>query len=57
MTESHKGNYCLECDANNGDCNDAYKYVNDTNQLRDSVIGYGKETKKPILILLLSLLM
>lgn len=40
MTDSHKGNYCLECDANNGD---AFKYVNDTNQLRDSVIGYGKE--------------
>lgn len=43
MTESHKENYCLECDANNGDYNDAYKYANDMNQLRDSAIGYGKE--------------
>lgn len=42
MTDSHKGNYCLECDGNNGDLNDAYKYTNDTKQLRDSVIGYGK---------------
>lgn len=42
MTDSHKGNYCLKCDANNGDLNDAYKYANDT-KLRDSVIGYGKE--------------
>lgn len=31
---------CLECDASNGD---AFKYANDINQLRDSVIGYGKE--------------
>lgn len=43
MTDSHKGNYCLECDANNGDLNDAYKYASDTKQLRDSVIGYGKD--------------
>lgn len=43
MTDPHKGNYCLECDANNGDLNDAYKYANDTKQLRDSVIGYGIE--------------
>ncbi|XP_055300763.1 lysophosphatidylcholine acyltransferase [Sitodiplosis mosellana] len=42
MTDSHKGNYCLECDANNGDLNDAYKYANDTKQLRDSVIGYAQ---------------
>lgn len=39
MTESQIENHCLECDANN----DAYKYANDTNQLRDTVIGYGKE--------------
>lgn len=39
MTDSHKGNYCFECDANG----DAFKYINNTNQLRDSVIGYGKE--------------
>lgn len=42
MTESHKDKYCLECDANNGDYNDAYKCANDTNLLRDSAIGYGK---------------
>lgn len=42
MTQADNGNYCLECDAKNGDCNDAYKYVNDKNQLRDSIIGYGK---------------
>lgn len=40
MNDSHKENYCSECDAN-GDYNDAYKYASDTNQLRDSVIGYG----------------
>lgn len=44
MTEPANGNYCLECDANNGDCNDAYKYAKDANQLRDSMIGYGKRT-------------
>lgn len=40
MTESHKGNYCLECDAKNGDCGDTFKYIKDSNQLRDSAIGY-----------------
>lgn len=29
----------MQCD---DDYNDAYKYVNDINQLRDTVIGYGK---------------
>lgn len=33
----------MQCDANgDDDYNDAYKYVNDMNQLRDTVIGYGK---------------
>lgn len=34
----------MQCDANgdDDDYNDAYKYVNDVNQLRDTVIGYGK---------------
>lgn len=49
MTEIHKENYCLDCDANNGDYNDAYKYTN-MNQLRDSAIGYGNEKNKYILI-------
>lgn len=44
MTEPANGKYCLECDANNGDCHDAYKYAKDANQLRDSMIGYGKRT-------------
>lgn len=43
MSELKNGNYCMQCDANDGlDYNDAYKYVNDINQLRDTVIGYGK---------------
>lgn len=56
MTEIHKENYCLDCDANNGDYNDAYKYSN-MNQLRDSAIGYGNEKNKysSILIVLFNL--
>lgn len=43
MSESNNGNYCMQCDVNSDDdYNDAYKYVNDMNQLRDTVIGYGK---------------
>lgn len=43
MSELKNGNYCMQCDANgDDDYNDAYKYVNDMNQLRDTVIGYGK---------------
>lgn len=42
MSESNNGNYCMQCDANgDDDYSDAYKYVNDINQLRDTVIGYG----------------
>lgn len=43
MSVPNNGNYCMQCDANSDDdYNDAYKYVNDMNQLRDTVIGYGK---------------
>lgn len=43
MSVPANGNYCMQCDANgDDDYNDAYKYVNDMNQLRDTVIGYGK---------------
>lgn len=43
MSEMNNGNYCMQCDANSDDdYSDAYKYVNDMNQLRDTVIGYGK---------------
>lgn len=43
MALPNNGNYCMQCDANDDDdYNDAYKYVNDVNQLRDTVIGYGK---------------
>lgn len=43
MTEKNQENYCMECDAENDECNDALKYITDANQLRDSVIDYGKE--------------
>lgn len=44
MSETTNGNYFMQCDANDeDDYTDAYKYVNDINQLRDTVIGYGKK--------------
>lgn len=48
MSETHRKNYC-----DTHDNNDAYKYTNDMNQLRDSAIGYGKENKTYLLIIIL----
>lgn len=43
----------MQCEANgDDDYNDAYKYVNDVIQLRDTVIGYGKDEMRTFFLLL-----
>lgn len=53
MTDSHKENYRVEYNANNGDFTDAYKYTHEMNKLRDSAIGFGKEQKYNSLLIFL----
>lgn len=44
MTEPLENHHNYFCDANDLDCiDDVYSYANDTNQLPDSIIDYGKE--------------